>query len=72
MFCIILPDAGSVGDGRAGHAGEDDRSAATLTCASPPRNRPTIALQKRSSRSVIEPMFIISAARMNSGTARMM
>ena len=44
----------------------------TLTCASPPRKRPTMALQKVISRSVIEPMFISSAARMNSGTARMM
>ena len=24
MICIMLPGAGGIGDGRAGHAGEDD------------------------------------------------
>ncbi|MCY1559000.1 hypothetical protein D9M68_959900 [compost metagenome] len=42
------------------------------TCASPPRKRPTTALQKSSSLSLIEPSFIMLAATMNSGTARMM
>ena len=41
----------------------------TLTSASPPRNRPTKALQKASSLRVMAPAFISSAARMNSGTA---
>ncbi len=41
----------------------------TLTCARPPRKRPTIALQKRSSRSMMLPVFMNSAARMNSGMA---
>ena len=41
----------------------------TLTCARPPRKRPTIALQNCSSRSVMLPVFMNSAARMNSGTA---
>ena len=41
----------------------------TLTCAMPPRKRPTSALQKRSSRSMIAPLFMNSAARMKSGIA---
>ena len=41
----------------------------TLTCARPPRKRPTSALQKRSSRSMTLPVFMNSAARMNSGMA---
>ena len=44
----------------------------TLTWASPPRKRPTSASQKRSRRSVMLPMFMISAARMKSGTASRM
>ena len=44
----------------------------TLTWARPPRKRPTSALQKRSSRSVMLPMFMNSAARMNSGIASRM
>ena len=41
----------------------------TLTWASPPRKRPTSALQKRSSRSMMLPLFMNSAARMKSGMA---
>ena len=41
----------------------------TLTCARPPRKRPTSALQKRSSRSMMLPLFMNSAARMKSGIA---
>ena len=44
----------------------------TLTWARPPRKRPTSASQKCSSRAVIEPEFMISAARMKSGTASRM
>jgi len=46
--------------------------ATTLTWPSPPRNRPTTAAQKPSSRSLIVPAFMIAAATMKSGTARMM
>ena len=42
---------------------------ATLTSASPPRKRPTSALQKRTSLSMMLPAFMNSAARMNSGMA---
>ncbi len=41
----------------------------TLTCASPPRKRPTIALQNLSSLSMILPVFMNSAASTNSGIA---
>ncbi len=41
----------------------------TFTCARPPRKRPTIALQKVSSLSMMLPVFMNSAARMNSGMA---
>ena len=44
----------------------------TLTWARPPRKRPTSALQKRSSRSMMLPLFMNSAARMNSGMASRM
>ena len=43
--------------------------ATTFTCPSPPRNRPTRAMQKFSSRSLIDPAFMMFAATMNSGTA---
>ena len=41
----------------------------TFTCASPPGKRPTMALQKRSSRSITLPVLMNVAARMNSGMA---
>ncbi len=41
----------------------------TFTWPMPPRKRPTSALHQASSRSLSEPMFMISAARMNSGIA---
>ena len=68
MFCISRPEPA------ASAIAEPDMPAkmmlcTTFTCASPPRKRPTIASQKRSSRSVIVPLFMISAARMKSGTA---
>ena len=43
--------------------------AMTVTWARPPRMRPTIRLAKLSSRSLIVPAFMISAATMKSGTA---
>ncbi len=66
--CMILPDAA------ASASAEPDMLAkmmlcATLTCASPPRNRPTSALQKTSSLSMMLPVFMNSAARMKSGMA---
>ena len=69
IFCIILPEPA------ASAMAEPDMPAkmidwTTLTCARPPRKRPTSASQKRSSRPVIEPEFMISAERMKSGTAR--
>ena len=42
--------------------------ATTLTCASPPRRRPTSRLANSNSRSVILLAFMMSADRMNSGT----
>ena len=68
MFCIILPEPA------ASAMAEPDMPAkmmlwTTLTWARPPRKRPTSALQKRSSRSVMLPEFMISAERMKSGTA---
>ena len=44
----------------------------TLTWARPPRKRPTSASQKSSSRAVMLPEFMISAAKMKSGTASRM
>jgi hypothetical protein len=69
MFCIIRPEPA------ASAMAEPDMPAkmidwTMLTCASPPRKRPTSTLQNRSRRSVIEPEFMISAASTNSGTAR--
>ena len=69
--CIILPVPA------ASAMAEPDMPAKMIDCrmltkASPPRKRPTTALQNSSRRAVIDPMFINSAARMNSGTARMM
>ena len=66
--CISLPEAA------ASASAEPDMLAKmtlcrTLTCASPPRKRPTIALQKCSSLSMMLPEFMNSAARMNSGMA---
>ena len=43
--------------------------ATMLTWASPPLKRPTSMLAKPNSRSVSLPAFMISAARMKSGTA---
>ena len=68
IFCMSLPEAA------ASARAEPDIPAkmmlcTTLTCASPPRKRPTRASQKRSSRSVMLPVFMNSAARMNSGMA---
>ena len=40
-----------------------------LTCANPPFMRPTSRFAKPKSLSVICPAFMMSAARMNSGTA---
>ncbi len=42
---------------------------ATFTRASPPRKRPTSALQNRTSLSMMLPAFMNSAARTNSGIA---
>ena len=42
--------------------------AMTLTWPSPPRKRPTMAIQKFSNRSEIVPAFMILAATINSGT----
>jgi hypothetical protein len=66
--CMILPDAA------ASASAEPDMLAkmmlcTTLTCANPPRKRPTMALQKCSSLSMMLPVFMNSAARMNSGIA---
>ena len=43
--------------------------AMTVTWPRPPRMRPTIRLANFSSRSLTVPAFMISAARMNKGTA---
>ena len=66
--CISLPEPA------ASASAEPDMPAkmmlcTTLTWARPPRKRPTSALQKRSSRSMMLPAFMNSAARMNSGIA---
>ena len=71
IICIILPVPA------ASAIAEPDMPAkmmlcTTLTWARPPRKRPTSASQNRSSRSVIEPEFISSAAKMKSGTASRM
>jgi hypothetical protein len=68
IVCISLPEPA------ASASAEPDMLAkmmlcTTLTCASPPRKRPTMALQKRSSLSMMLPVFMNSAARMNSGMA---
>ena len=68
IFCMTLPEAA------ASARADPDMPAkmmlcTTLTCARPPRKRPTRASQKRSSRSVMLPVFMNSAARMNSGMA---
>ena len=60
IVCIILPEAA------ASASAEPDMLAkmtlcTTLTCASPPRKRPTIALQKCSSLSMMLPVFMNSA-----------
>ncbi|MNV90447.1 hypothetical protein D3C71_1848340 [compost metagenome] len=41
----------------------------TFTCARPPGNRPTMALQKRSKRSSTLPELMKAAARINRGIA---
>ena len=66
--CINLPEPA------ASASAEPDmlantRLCSTLTCASPPGQRPTIALQKRSSLSMMLPVLMKVAARMNSGIA---
>src|SRR5436190_14600717 len=66
--CISLPEAA------ASASAEPDMLASTMacrtfTCASPPRTRPTIALQNRNSRSMMLPVLMNEAARMNSGMA---
>ena len=43
-----------------------------LTCARPPRARPTTASAARQRRSEMVPAFIMLAARMNMGIASMM
>jgi hypothetical protein len=68
MVCISLPEPA------ASAKAEPDMLAKTMlcstfTCASPPRKRPTIALQKRSSLSMMLPVFMNSAASTNSGIA---
>ena len=66
--CISLPEPA------ASASAEPDMLAkttlcSTLTCASPPGKRPTMALQKRSSLSMMLPVLMKVAARMNSGIA---
>ena len=66
--CISLPELA------ASASAEPDMLAkmmlcTTFTCARPPRKRPTIALQKRSSLSMMLPAFMNSAASTNSGIA---
>ena len=66
--CMILPLPA------ASASAEPDMLAKTMLCstltwARPPRQRPTSALQKRSSRSMMLPLFMNSAARMKSGIA---
>ena len=51
---------------------ENIREATTLTCPNPPLNRPTHEIQNERSRSEIVPAFIIFAATINKGTARIM
>ena len=68
MACISLPEPA------ASASAEPDMLAktmlcSTLTCARPPGKRPTMALQKRSSRSRMLPLLMMVAARMNSGMA---
>ncbi len=43
-----------------------------LTCARPPRSRPTIASANSNRRSLTVPEFITAAAKMNNGTASRM
>ena len=57
IVCISLPEAA------ASASAEPDMLAKTMacrtfTCASPPRKRPTIALQKCSSLSMMLPVFM--------------
>ena len=71
IVCIILPVPA------ASAIAEPDMPAkmmlcTTLTWARPPRKRPTSASQKCSSRAVMLPEFISSAAKMKSGTASRM
>jgi hypothetical protein len=68
ISCISLPEPA------ASASAEPDMLAkttlcSTLTCARPPGKRPTIALQKRSSLSMMLPVLMNVAARMNSGIA---
>ena len=68
ITCITLPDPA------ASASAEPDMLAnttlcSTLTCARPPGKRPTMALQKRSSLSMMLPVLMMLAARMNSGIA---
>lgn len=50
---------------------EKTREARTLTCARPPRKRPTRPMQVPKTYSVILPAFITFAAKINNGTATM-
>jgi len=68
ISCISLPEPA------ASASAEPDMVAntmlcSTFTCARPPGKRPTMALQKRSSRSRMLPELMMVAARMNSGMA---
>ena len=62
-----LAGAGGVGDGRAGHAGEDD-ALQDVDLGEAAAEAADQGVAERSSRSVMLPMFMNSAARMNSGT----
>ncbi len=68
IVCISLPEAAASASAEPDML-EKMTLCTTLTCASPPRKRPTIALQKWSSLSMMLPVFMNSAARMNSGIA---
>ena len=66
--CMILPEAAASASAEPDML-EKMMLCTTLTWARPPRKRPTIALQKCSSLSMMLPVFMNSAARMNSGIA---
>lgn len=66
--CISLPEPAASARAEPDML-ENTMLCTTLTCASPPRKRPTSALHQRSRRSMMLPEFMNSAARMNSGMA---